>query len=182
MIGESSGVRHEDRGRSVWMWDEAQTSESSGRVHEKRSSIIVRLAKALPLRVPSNLTRFQAPHKVSRIYASEDLSDRVVLLSPGGDVTVMDIDLAAQKGEWRSHNKSPLLTSYMFPRSSAMFLPVHPVALLGTLVLFFSSRGVVHVCVLLIHEDEVTTALDESVPVDGVSNGFFLFLFLLVTG
>jgi hypothetical protein len=99
----------------------------------------------------------------------------VVLLSPGGDVTVMDIDLATQMGGWKSHSKSPLLTSYMFPRSSAMFLPVHPVAPLGTLVLFFSSTGVVHVCVLSIHEDEVTIALDESVPVDGVSNEFFLF-------
>jgi hypothetical protein len=85
----------------------------------------------------------------------------------------MDIGLATQKGEWKPHNKSPLLASYMFPRSCATFLPVQPVAPLGILVLIFSSRGVVHVCVLLIHEDEVTTALDESVPVDGVSNEFF---------
>lgn len=97
----------------------------------------------------------------------------MVLLSPGGDATVMNVDLATQKGEWKPHNKPPLLSSYMFPRSSATFLPVHPVAPLGTLVLFFSSRGVTHVCVLLIHEDEVTTALDEPVPVDGVSKLFF---------
>jgi hypothetical protein len=50
MIEESSGVRNEDQGRTVWMWDEAQTSESSGRAQEKRSSFIVRLAEALPLR------------------------------------------------------------------------------------------------------------------------------------
>lgn len=48
MIGESSGVRPEDHGRTIWMWDEAQTSKSSRRVHEKRSSVIVRLAKMLP--------------------------------------------------------------------------------------------------------------------------------------
>ncbi|KAI0254799.1 hypothetical protein BJV78DRAFT_1183009 [Lactifluus subvellereus] len=147
-IEQSSGVRKEDHGRTVWMWDEAQAFESSGTAPEKKSSII-------------------ASHRVSRLYASEDLSDRVVLLSPAGDVTVMDIDLVTQKGEWKPRNKSPLLASYMFPRVSATFLPVQPVAPLGTLVLLLSSRGVIQVCVLLLHEDEITTALNESVIVDG---------------
>jgi hypothetical protein len=92
----------------------------------------------------------------------------------------MDVDLTTQKGEWKPHNKSSLLASYMFPRSSATFLPVHPVAPLGTLVLLFSSRSVIRVCVLLIHEDEVATALDESVSVDGV--GDELFFHSLETG
>ena len=121
----------------------------------------------------SNPSLFQASHRISRIYASEDLSDRVVLLSPGGDITAMDTDLATQKGEWKPSNKSPLLASYMFPKVSATFLPVQPVAPLGTLVLFFSSRGVIQVCVLLLHEDEITTALNESVIVDGVRKELF---------
>jgi gephyrin len=106
---------------------------------------------------------------VSRIYASEDLPDCIVLLSPGGDVTVLDIDLATQKGEWKSHVDSPLLASYMFPKASASFLPAHPVAPLATLVLLFSSASSVQVCVLSIHGNEVTTVLDESIAVDGVS-------------
>jgi hypothetical protein len=104
---------------------------------------------------------------VSRIYASEDLPDCIVLHSPGGDVTVLDIDLATQKGEWKSHVDSPLLASYMFPKASASFLPAHPVAPLATLVLLFSSASSVQVCVLSIHGNEVTTVLDESIAVDG---------------
>jgi hypothetical protein len=106
---------------------------------------------------------------VSRIYASEDIPDRVVLLSQGGDVTVLDIDLNSQKGEWRSSSSSPLLASYMFPEASATFVPANPVAPLATLVLLFSSASVIKVCVLCIYQDEVTTVLDESIAIDGVS-------------
>jgi len=106
---------------------------------------------------------------VSRIYASEDIPDRVVLLSQGGDVTVLDIDLNSQKGEWRSSSSSPLLASYMFPTASATFVPANPVAPLATLVLLFSSASVIKVCVLCIYQDEVTTVLDESIAIDGVS-------------
>jgi hypothetical protein len=109
---------------------------------------------------------------VSRIYASEDLPDSVILLSPGGDVTVLDIDLATQKGEWKSRIDSPLLASYMFPKASATFLHTHLVAPLATLVLLFSSASLIQVCVLSIYGDEVTTVLDESIAVDGVSDKF----------
>jgi gephyrin len=107
---------------------------------------------------------------VSRIYAPEDLPDCIVLLSPGGDVTVLDKDLVAQKGEWRSHIDSSLLASYIFPKASATFFHVHAVASLATLVLVFSSAGSIHVYVLSIYADEVTTVLDESIAVDGVSD------------
>ena len=105
---------------------------------------------------------------MSRIYASEDLPDCTVLLSPGGDVTVLDIDLTTRKGEWRSHVNSPLLASYMFPKASATFLPAHPAS--ATLVLLFSSASSIQVRVLSIHGDEITTVLDESIAVDGVSD------------
>jgi hypothetical protein len=61
MIEESSGVRKEDRGRTVWIWDEAQTSESSGRAQEKRSSIIVRRAKPLLFECPPISLDFRPP-------------------------------------------------------------------------------------------------------------------------
>ena len=107
---------------------------------------------------------------MSRIYASEDLPDCTVLLSPSGDVTVFDIDLVTQKGEWKSHINSPLLASYLFPKASATFLHMHPVAPLATLVLLFSSAGLIQVCVLSIYGDEVTAAPGEPVAIDGVSD------------
>ena len=58
----------------------------------------------------------------------------------------------------------------MFPKASATFLPVQPVAQSATLVLLFSRAKVIQVCVQSIHGDEVTTVLDESIAVDGVSN------------
>jgi len=58
----------------------------------------------------------------------------------------------------------------MFPKASATFLPVQPVAQSATVVLLFSSADVIQVCVQSIHGDEVTTVLDESIAVDGVSN------------
>lgn len=107
---------------------------------------------------------------MSQIYASEDLPDCVVSLSTSGDVSVLDLDLTAQKGEWRSRTDSPLLASYMFPKASATFLPVQPVKQSATLVLLFSSADAIQVCVQSIYGDEVTTVLDESIAIDGVSN------------
>ncbi|KAH9002207.1 hypothetical protein EDB86DRAFT_2898629 [Lactarius hatsudake] len=133
-VEQSSGVRTEDHGRVIWSWDEA--SERDERAKEKKSSIT-------------------APHRVSRIYAPEDLPDYILLLSPGGDVTMMDIDLDTPKAEWRSDSKSILLTSFMFPKVSATFLPPHLVAPLATLVLVFSST------------DEIATVLNEETSVDG---------------
>lgn len=42
VIEESLGMRNEDHGRTIWMWDEKQTPESSGVAQEKKSSITVR--------------------------------------------------------------------------------------------------------------------------------------------
>lgn len=106
---------------------------------------------------------------MTRIYAPEDLPDCVLLLSPSGDVTMMDTDRDVPKAEWRSKNKSSLLTSFMFPKVSATFLPPHLVAPLAVLVLVFSSTGVIRVCVLSIYNDEITAVLNEETPVDGVS-------------
>lgn len=83
---------------------------------------------------------------------------------------MLDIDLATQKREWRPRSNSPLLASYMFSKTSATFLPVHSVTPLATLVLLFSSAGLIQVCVLSIYRDEVATVHDESIAVDGVSN------------
>lgn len=43
VIEQSTGVRREDHGRTVWMWDDKQASENSGGTQEKKSSITVRL-------------------------------------------------------------------------------------------------------------------------------------------
>ncbi|KAI9447943.1 hypothetical protein H4582DRAFT_42547 [Lactarius indigo] len=145
-VEQSSGVRTEDHGRVIWSWDES--SEGDGGAKEKKSSIT-------------------APHRISRIYTPEGLPDCVLLLSPGGDVTMMDIDLKMPKAEWRSNSKSTLLTSFMFPKISATFLPSHLVAPMATLVLVFFSTGVIQVCVLSIYGDEIATVLNAETSVDG---------------
>ncbi|KAI0307076.1 hypothetical protein B0F90DRAFT_1684935 [Multifurca ochricompacta] len=150
IIEQSPGVKTEDHGRTVWMWDETQTPDSNERAQEKKSSIA-------------------ASHRVSRIYVPQDLSNYIILLSPDGDVTTMDIDLATQKAAWGPCSKLPLLTSYMFSRVSATFMPVRPVAPLASLVLLFAPKGLLQVCVLYIYEGEIKTALDESIPVNGTA-------------
>ena len=57
----------------------------------------------------------------------------------------------------------------MFPKISATFLPLHLAAPSATLVLVFSSTGVIQVCVLSVYEGEIATVLNEETPVDGVS-------------
>ena len=166
MVEQSSGVRAEDHGRVIWSWDEA--SERDGRAKERKLSITVRCLLRHGQGF-SDLTLFQASHRVTRIYASEDIPDCILLLSPGGDVTMMDIDLDTPKAEWKPKNKSPLLTSFMFPKVSATFLPPHLIAPLAALVLVFSSTGVMRVCVLSIYNDEIAPVLNEEIPIDGVS-------------
>lgn len=41
-IDQSPGVRNQDVGRTVWMWDDKQTSESNRGDQGKKSSITVR--------------------------------------------------------------------------------------------------------------------------------------------
>ncbi len=82
---------------------------------------------------------------------------------------MMDIDLLTPKAEWKSNSNFALLTSFMFPKVSATFLPSHQVAPSATLVLVFSSTGVIQICVLSLHQDEFATVLNEVIPVDGVS-------------
>ena len=166
-VEQSSGLRADDHGRVIWSWDEAP--ERDGRGQEKKSSITVRRLRCFNMVEGSNLAPFQAPHIVSRIYAPADLPDSILLLSPGGDVTMMGTDLDTPKAEWRSNSKSSLVTSFMFPKGSATFLPPHLVAPLATLVLVFSSTGVIQVCVLFVYEDEIATVLNEETLVDGVS-------------
>jgi hypothetical protein len=81
MIEESSGVRKEDRGRTVWIWDEAQTSESSERAQEKRSSIIVRRPKALLFECPPIRLVFRPPMEY-REYMRRRTSPIVLSCSP----------------------------------------------------------------------------------------------------
>lgn len=40
-IERSPGVSNDDHGRTIWMWDDKQSSENSGGAQEKKSSIIV---------------------------------------------------------------------------------------------------------------------------------------------
>jgi hypothetical protein len=42
IIEKSPGLINEDHGRTVWMWDDKQTPESSGVAQEKKSTITVR--------------------------------------------------------------------------------------------------------------------------------------------
>lgn len=58
VIEQSPGVRGEDHGRTVWMWDDKRASENSGGTQEKKSSITVRLSLAPSLGTTSYLVQF----------------------------------------------------------------------------------------------------------------------------
>ncbi|KAI0268165.1 hypothetical protein BC834DRAFT_933308 [Gloeopeniophorella convolvens] len=147
-IEKSTGIKSEDHGRIVWMWDETQSPETSERAQEKRKSIT-------------------APHRVSQIHVLDGV-ENILLLSPDGDVTVMDADLSSQKAEWRSQSKSPVLRAFVFPNTSTTFMPTQTITPLATLVLVFYLEGQIRICVLSIDEDDISTVLDKAVPVDGV--------------
>ncbi|KAJ7090344.1 hypothetical protein B0H15DRAFT_930478 [Mycena belliarum] len=103
-IASSAEVTSEDCGRTIWLWRENLSSTLGDRPSQKKRAVTI-------------------PHPISEIYPCNDLSPRLLVMSPAGDITVLDANLKIQTIVIPPPDSVSLLQSFIFHRGSASFLP-----------------------------------------------------------
>ncbi|KAJ7722274.1 hypothetical protein DFH07DRAFT_857014 [Mycena maculata] len=98
-IASSADVNSEDCGRTLWMWRE-NLSSIGDRASQKKRAVM--------------------PHYISEIHAC---NGRLLVLSPAGDVTVVDENLEIQSTRPPPPSTVSILRAFAFPRESSSFLP-----------------------------------------------------------
>ncbi|KAJ7460953.1 hypothetical protein B0H11DRAFT_2315486 [Mycena galericulata] len=123
-ISSSPDVSKEGCGRTIWSWRENLSSIGDRASQKKKAAVM--------------------PHHISEIYACNGIHQRLLVLSPTGDLTVVDEDLTVRSTLPSPPSTATVLKSFAFPRDSASFLPGPP----GSVAL-----------VLLEHSKESTTSI-----------------------
>ncbi|KAJ7771604.1 hypothetical protein B0H16DRAFT_1364249 [Mycena metata] len=102
-IASSADVSAEDCGRTIWKWRENLSSNAEDRASQKKKAAVM-------------------PHPISELYACNSIPPRLVVLSPAGDLTVVDADLKIQGTVPPPPGGTAILKSFVFPRESSSFL------------------------------------------------------------
>ncbi|KAJ7118777.1 hypothetical protein C8R44DRAFT_853923 [Mycena epipterygia] len=106
-IASSTDVTLEDCGRTIWVWRENLSSTVGDRASQKKKAAVM-------------------PHHISEIYACNGLPQRLLVLSPAGDLTVVDADLKIRCTLPSPLSDATAIRSFVFPRESGFFLPGPP--------------------------------------------------------
>ncbi|KAF7359249.1 hypothetical protein MSAN_01267200 [Mycena sanguinolenta] len=96
-------VTLKDCGRTIWMWRESLSSPVGDRALQMKKAAVM-------------------PHQISDIYACNGVPQRLLALSPAGDLTVLDADLRIRGTVSRPPDNVAVLKSFAFPRESNSFL------------------------------------------------------------
>ncbi|KAJ7043095.1 hypothetical protein C8F04DRAFT_1073671 [Mycena alexandri] len=126
VIASSADVSQEDCGRTIWKWRENLSSTAEDRASQKKKSAVM-------------------PHPISELYACNSTPPRLVVLSPAGDLTVVDADLKIRGTIPPPSGGAAILKSFVFPRESSSFLS----ALSGSTVIVLLEH----------HSHDATTSL-----------------------
>ncbi|KAJ7632117.1 hypothetical protein FB45DRAFT_1057259 [Roridomyces roridus] len=105
-IASSPDVAPENSGRTIHVWRESLATVGDRASQKKKASVM--------------------PHYISEIYAPRGLPQRLLLLSPTGDVTVVDEDLAIRSTLPPPPTTVATLQTFAFPRDTTSFLPGPP--------------------------------------------------------
>ncbi|KAJ6582836.1 hypothetical protein B0H10DRAFT_897137 [Mycena sp. CBHHK59/15] len=103
-IASSSDVTQDDCGRTIWLWRENISSTIGDRASQKKKAAVM-------------------PHQISGIYACHNFPHQLLVLSPVGDMTVIDADLEIQSTMAPPSGTRAVLWTFVFPRESCSFLP-----------------------------------------------------------
>ncbi|KAJ7702224.1 hypothetical protein B0H17DRAFT_1327195 [Mycena rosella] len=105
-IASAADVTLDDCGRTLWVWRENLSSAIGDRASQKKKAAVM-------------------PHPISEIYACNGVPPRLLVLSPAGDLTVVDADLKIRSTLPPSPS-SAVLQSFVFHRDSSCFLSGPP--------------------------------------------------------
>lgn len=99
-------------------------------------------------------------HTISKLYLPDDLPSRVVVLSPNGDMSIIDSELDFKSTLQTSDLKRVLLKSFIFSYKACSFLS-HKVSIThgSVIISLFALDDSIHVEVVLISEDDAIVRL-----------------------
>ncbi len=102
------------------------------------------------------------------VYAPEYLSERLVLVSASGDLSLLDEELRVlQTFTLQNHQQSTLLGQFLFPSPSCSFLAPHTASTHGAVLVSFLRSGDVLRLNVVGMDGETITSLGECVlPVE----------------
>ncbi|KAJ7168244.1 hypothetical protein C8R43DRAFT_144266 [Mycena crocata] len=104
-IASSANVALEDCGRTIWVWHENLSSTSGDRASQKKKAAVM-------------------PHYVSEMYPLHGSPQRLLVLSPAGNLTIIDADLNIRNTLPSPASDVVILQSFVFRRESCSFLSV----------------------------------------------------------
>ncbi|KAJ7273087.1 hypothetical protein C8J57DRAFT_1128769 [Mycena rebaudengoi] len=140
-ISSSADVIQEDCGRTIWLWRENLSSTIGDRASQKKKASVM-------------------PHQISGIYACDGLPRRLLVFSPGGDVTVIDTDLKIQSTLASTDKNFTVSWTFVFPREACSFVPGSSTAI----ILFESSKDATRVRILGASGEDVTEIGSNEIP------------------
>ena len=80
-------------------------------------------------------------HTVTKLYLPEDLLSRLLLLSPRGDITLLDSDLAFKSTLQSENQLQTLFKCFVFGRKTCTFVSHHAVPPTGAVVFSVLAEG-----------------------------------------
>lgn len=108
-------------------------------------------------------------HTISRLYLPQEMPDKLVLLSPKGDVSVTDTDLTFKSTlQSRNPKQQALLKSYLFSRKSSPFVSHWNLSSNGVVLLsiFDVDGGLSFEAVAIGADDAIERIADFKLPSD----------------
>ncbi|KAJ6606417.1 hypothetical protein DFH09DRAFT_8080 [Mycena vulgaris] len=133
-IASSADVTLEDSGRTIWVWRENLSSTIGDRASQKKKAVVM-------------------PHPIFEIYPCHGLPQRLLVLSPAGDLTVVDADLKIRTTLPPSPTSVAVLHSFVFHRDSSFFLPGPPGSM-AIVLLEHSQKAKTRIRILDISSDD----------------------------
>ncbi|KAJ7915522.1 hypothetical protein B0H13DRAFT_2454868 [Mycena leptocephala] len=152
-IASSADVTLEECGRTIWAWRENLSSPIGDRASQKKKAAVM-------------------PHHISEIYPCNGVPQRLLVLSPTGDLTVVDADLGIRGTVPPPPSSVTLLQSFVFSRESSPFLLGPP----GSTVLVLvehSQDATTNIRILDVSVDEGRDIGNTKIPVKSDLVGLF---------
>ncbi|TCD63478.1 hypothetical protein EIP91_005360 [Steccherinum ochraceum] len=129
VIESASEVPEDARGKTVWRWrDDPAGNATPAEAQKRRISAVV-------------------PHKVSRVYAPDELASHVLLVGPGSEVTLAGEDLVV-KNTSKPDDEESLLGSTVMSRQACSFVHDEAAPLRSVLVTIGQKGSSVRVRVI----------------------------------
>ncbi|KAI0689236.1 hypothetical protein BC835DRAFT_264850 [Cytidiella melzeri] len=141
------GIKTDERGRTVRVWiDNASGEGSSSSVQQRMYSSVL-------------------PHRVSSIAVNDELSNSVLFIGGGGEVTITDSEVNVQHTYSPSDTSTRLIWSFVFCRRSCSFVPTRSGFKQGAVVVLLVKAGPqVHLTMLGAEPSKITALGECPIP------------------